>query len=105
MIYLSSTSTCTSDIELKLNLDLGNLITVASLQLTCSQHEEDRIHDVRHPPTTGKKKCDQTDIILNGQSIKHMDTFKCQGVVLDDILFFNDYVGMKVSKIPGMFLE
>ena len=51
-------------------------------------------------------KCDETDISLNGQSIKHTDTFKYLGVVLDDTLSFNDhvdYVRTKVSKILGMF--
>ena len=49
-----------------------------------------------------RQKCDETDISLNGHSIKHMDTFKNLGVVLDDTLSFNhrvDYVRMKVSKI------
>ncbi|KAK2551405.1 RNA-directed DNA polymerase from mobile element jockey, partial [Acropora cervicornis] len=53
-----------------------------------------------------RQKCDETDISLNGQSIKHTDTFKYLGVVLDDTLSFNDhvdYVRMKVSKILGMF--
>ena len=53
-----------------------------------------------------RHKCDETDISLNGQSIKHTDTFKYLGVVLDDTLTFNDhvdYVRMKVSKILGMF--
>ena len=53
-----------------------------------------------------RQKCDETDISLNGQSIKHTDTFKyLQGVVLDDTLSFSDhveYVTMKVSKILGM---
>ena len=47
-----------------------------------------------------------SDISLNGQSIKHTDTFKYLGVVLDDTLSFNDhmdYVRTKVSKILGMF--
>ena len=53
-----------------------------------------------------RHKCDETDISLNGQSIKHTDTFKYLGVVLDDTLSFNDhvdYVRMKVSKILGIF--
>ena len=53
-----------------------------------------------------RQKCDETDISLNGQSIKHTDTFKYLGVVLDDTLSFNDhvdYVRMKVSKMLGMF--
>ena len=33
-----------------------------------------------------RQKCDETDISLNGQSIKHTDTFKYLGVVLDDTL-------------------
>lgn len=50
--------------------------------------------------------CDETDISLNGQSIKHTDTFKYLGVVLDGTFSFNDhvdYVRIKVSKILGMF--
>ena len=53
-----------------------------------------------------RHKCDETDISLNGQSIKHTDTFMYLGVVLDDTLSFNDhvdYVRMRVSKILGMF--
>ena len=45
-------------------------------------------------------------MILNGQSVKHADTFKYLGVVLDDTLSFNDhvdYVRMKVSKLLRMF--
>ena len=51
------------------------------------------------------QSCDETDIILNGQSIKHTNTLKYLGVVLDDTLSFNDhmdYVRMKVSKILGV---
>ena len=53
-----------------------------------------------------RQKCDETDISLNGQFIKHTNTFKYVGVVLDDTLSFNDhvdYVRMKVSKTLGMF--
>ena len=49
---------------------------------------------------------EETDINLNGESIKHTDSFKYLGVVLDDTLSFNDhvdYVRMKVSKILGIF--
>ena len=48
-----------------------------------------------------RQKCDETDISLNGQSVKHRGTFKYLDVVLDDTLSFNDhvdYVRMKVSK-------
>ena len=60
----------------------------------------------RETKRLAKQKCDETDISLNGQSIKHTDTFKYLGVVLDDTLSFNDhvdYVRTKVSKILGMF--
>ena len=53
-----------------------------------------------------RQKCNETDISLNGQPIKHTNTFKYLGVILDDTLSFNDhvdYVRMKVSKILGMF--
>ena len=53
-----------------------------------------------------RQKCDETDISLNGQSVKHRGTFKYLDVVLDDTLSFNDhvdYVGMKVSKLLRMF--
>ena len=39
-----------------------------------------------------RQKCDETDISLNRQSVKHTDTFKYLGVVLDDTLSFNDHV-------------
>ena len=56
VIYLSSTTTL--DIELKLNLDLVNLSQWLHhmYMYICSQHEEDGIHDVRHPPTTCETK-------------------------------------------------
>ena len=44
-----------------------------------------------------RQKCDETDISLNGQSIKHTDTFKYLGVVLDDTLTFNDHVNTKTK--------
>ena len=71
---------------------------MATLQKTCSQHEEDGIHDARHRQRLARQKCDETDIILNGQSVEHTDTFKYLGVVLGDT-----YVRMKVSKMLGMF--
>lgn len=43
---------------------------------------------------------------LDGQSIKHIETFKYLGVTLDETLSFNDHnlnIRRKVSKILGMF--
>ena len=56
VFYLSSSST--SEIELKLNLDLANSSQWLHYNklVTSSQHEEDGIHDVRHPPTTRATK-------------------------------------------------
>ena len=46
------------------------------------------------------------DINLDGQSIKHIETFKYLGVTIDETLSFNDHmlnIRTKVSKILGMF--
>ena len=104
MIFLSSTST--SDFELKLNLDLANLsqwLHYNKLVLNMKKTEFMTLGTSKRP---GRQKCHEIDISLNGQSIKHTDTFKYLGVVLDDTLSFNDlmdYVRMKVSKILRMF--
>ena len=71
VIYLSSTST--SDIELKLNLDLVNLSQwLHHNKLVLNMKKTEFV-------TFGtRQKCDETDISLNGQSIKHTDTFKSE---------------------------
>ena len=104
MIYLSSTST--SDIELKLNLDLANLSQWLHYNKLVLNMKKTEFMTFGTRQRLARQKCDETDISLNGQSIKHTDTFKYLGVVLDDTLSFNDhvdYVRMKVSKILGMF--
>ena len=53
VFYLSSSST--SEIELKLNLDLANLSQWLHYN-KLSQHDDDGIHDVRHPTTTRATK-------------------------------------------------
>ena len=104
VIYLSSTTTL--DIELKLNLDLVNLsqwLHQNKLVLNMKKTEFMMFGTCKR---LVRQKCDETDISLNGQAIKHTDTFKYLGVVLDDTLSFNDhvdYVRMKVSMILGMF--
>ena len=104
VIYLSSTTTL--DIELKLNLDLVNLSQWLHHNKLVLNMKKTEFMTFGTRQRLVRQKCDETDISLNGQSIKHTDTFKYLGVVLDDTLSFNDhvdYVRMKVSKILGMF--
>ena len=104
VIYLSSTTTL--DIELKLNLDLVNLSQWLHHNKLVLNMKKTEFMTFGTRQRLAKQKCDETDISLNGQSIKHTDTFKYLGVVLDDTLSFNDhvdYVRTKVSKILGMF--
>ena len=74
--YLSSTSTSDIDRELKLNLDLANLSQwlhynklVLNIKKTGSMKFGTR-------QRLARRKCDETYLSLNGQSIKHTDTFK-----------------------------
>ena len=101
VIYLSSTST--SDIELKLNLDLANLSQWLHYnKLVLNMKKTEFITFGTHQPLA-RQKCDGTDISLNGQPIKYTDTFKYLGVVLDDTLSFNDHVDYVRMKVLGMF--
>ena len=90
VIYLSSTST--SDIELKLNLDLANLSQWLHYNKLVLNMKKTEFMTFGTRQRLARQKCDETDISLNGQSIKHTDTFKYLGVVLDDTLSFNDHV-------------
>lgn len=74
MIYLSSTST--SDIELKLNLDLANLSQWLHYNKLVLNMKKTEFMTFGTRQRLARQKCDETDISLNGQSIKHTDTFK-----------------------------
>ena len=104
VVYLSSPST--SEIELKLNLDLANLSQWLHYNKLVLNTKKTEFMMLGTRQRLARQKCDKTGISLNGQSIEHTDTFEYLGVVLDDNLSFNDhldYVRMKVSKILGMF--
>ena len=104
VIYLPFTST--SDIELKLNLDLANLSQWLHYNKVVLNMKKTEFMTFGTHQRLARQKCDETDISLNGQFIKNMDTFKYLGVVLDDTLSFYDnleYGRMKISKILGMF--
>ena len=103
VIHLSSTSTL--DIELKLNLDLANLPQWLHYNKLVLNMKKTEFMTFGNCQRLARRKCDESDISLNDQSIKGTDTFKYLGVVLDDTLSFNghvDYVRIKVSKILGM---
>ena len=104
VFHLSSSST--SEIELKLNLDLANLSQWLHYNKLVLNMKKTEFMMFGTRQRLARQNCDGTDISLNGQSVKHADTFKYLGVVLDDTLSFNDhvdYVRMKVSKLLGMF--
>ena len=77
VIYLSSTST--SDIELKLNLDLANLSQWLHYNKLVLNMKKTEFMMFGTRQRLARQKCDVTDINLNGQSIKHTDTFKYLG--------------------------
>ena len=104
VFYLSSSST--SEIELKLNLDLANLSQWLHYNKPVLNMKKTEFMMFGTRQRLARQKCDETDISLNGQSVKHRGTFKYLDVVLDDTLSFNDhvdYVRMKVSKLLRMF--
>ena len=106
VIHLSSTSTL--DIELKLNLDLANLPQWLHYNKLVLNMKKTEFMTFDNCQRLARRKCDESDISLNDQSIKGTDTFKYLGVVLDDTLSFNghvDYVRIKVSKILGILLS
>ena len=67
VIYLSSTST--SDIELKLNLDLANLSQWFHYNKLVLNMKKTEFMTFGTCQRLARQKCDKTDISLNGQSI------------------------------------
>ncbi|PFX13167.1 RNA-directed DNA polymerase from mobile element jockey [Stylophora pistillata] len=104
VIYLSSTSTV--DSEHNLNLDLAYLSQWLHYNKLVINMKKTEFMTFDTRQRLARLKCDETEIRLNGQSIRNTDTFKYLGVVLDGTLSFNDHVDyarIKISKILGSY--
>ena len=95
-----------SEIELQLNLELINLSEWLSTNKLILNLKKTEFMIFGTHQRLCRQDIDGAHIMLGGESVKHCDTFKYLGVVLDNSLSFNlhtDYVKKKVSKTLGMF--
>ena len=94
------------EIEIQLNMELNNLSEWLSGNKLILNLKKTEFMVFGTHQRLRRQNTDEADITLGGESVKHCDSFKYLGVILDPSLSFNlhiDYIKKKVSKTLGMF--